>query len=257
MSLLIIGIPLFFSLRFPQVPSFLSNVFSYTAYPFLILQNAAVYPIKTYFQKKQSIATLQKEVERLRKEKKELLNELIEMHSTVWFFQTTNELIDYKMHHYQSEAQLAQIIYRHISFDEHFYLINRGSHHGVVPDMVAVYKNCLVGRIGRVYPYYSKVILITDKNCKVASHAVKSKVNGISEGILDKNILKLNYVNHLNTIQHNDIVLSSGEGLIFPKGYGLGTIKKYHIDGLFYDIEIEPFLTWNDLDYCYVMQKDS
>ena len=39
--------------------------------------------------------------------------------------------------------------------------------------MIAVFKDCFLGRVVEVYPWYSKVLLITDPGCKVAVYAPK------------------------------------------------------------------------------------
>ena len=67
--------------------------------------------------------------------------------------------------------------------------------------MIAVFKDCLVGRVVEVYPYYSKVILITDPTCKVAAICTSTNVKGIHEGMLSLTTTKLSFVNHLEEVK--------------------------------------------------------
>ncbi len=100
--------------------------------------------------------------------------------------------------------------------------------------MIAVYKGCLLGRVCEVYPWFSKLELITDKSCKIAAHGLLSKASGIYQGTNSESLAQLNHVSHLAMLQDNDVLISSGEGLVFPRGFGLGKIKRFHVDGLFF-----------------------
>jgi rod shape-determining protein MreC len=133
--------------------------------------------------------------------------------------------------------------------------IDRGASKGVQPNMVALYKNCLIGRVSEVYPSYSKVLLITDKTCKIAALCGTTKSSGIHEGLNKKDYCTLNYVSHLCTLEEGELVISSGEGLVFPQGFGLGKIKSFTRKGLFYDVVIEPLVDLKNIEYVYIIQK--
>lgn len=56
-------------------------------------------------------------------------------------------------------------------------------------------------------------------------------------------------------MQEGDLVLSSGEGLIFPRGFALGNVKHYQVNGLLHDVIVEPLINLETINYCYVIQK--
>ncbi|MCF7899852.1 hypothetical protein K9L05_04390, partial [Candidatus Babeliales bacterium] len=90
------------------------------------------------------------------------------------------------------------------------------------------------------YKYFSKILLITDKRSKVSVFANNTGAVGISIGKNKINSFNMGYVSHLSKIENQDLIISSGQGLIFPEGFCLGKIKKFKLDNLSYKIGIEP-----------------
>lgn len=189
-------------------------------------------------------------------QKEDILQELIMLKSASRFYEETAELIEFKNRYQQSPQALAQIILKNFSDGGHFFLIDKGSSAGVCVDMIAVYKNCLVGRVIEVYPYYSKLALITDKSCRVAAYCPTTGVCGIHEGVNNELVTSLEHVSHLQPIHNNDLVISSGDGMIFPRGFGLGTVQYHEIkEGLYHIVRLKPLLDFRALLYCYIVQK--
>ncbi len=56
-------------------------------------------------------------------------------------------------------------------------------------------------------------------------------------------------------MQKNDLVISSGQGMVFPRGFGLGRIRYFTADGVNYTTRLSPLLNLKKLDYCYLLQK--
>jgi rod shape-determining protein MreC len=134
-------------------------------------------------------------------------------------------------------------------------LIDAGSSKGVEKDMVVVYKHCLVGKVTEVYPWYSKVVAITDRTCKVAVQCVNQKTTGIHEGTNDLGATQLKYVSHLEPIEVGDYLISSGEGLVFPRGLGVGQIVSCAQSGLYHVIEVKPLIDMQKIAYCTVIKR--
>ena len=153
-------------------------------------------------------------------------------------------------------GQIVQVLSRNLSEREHSLIVDAGSRHGVTSDMVVTYQNCLVGRVAEVFPLYSKVILITDKTCKVAAYCAKTRAAGIHVGSHEDHT-ELQRVNHLSPVEQGDLVLSSGEGLIFPAGFGLGHVETVSSDGLYQQVSVKPLIDGASLNYCMLLQKGS
>jgi rod shape-determining protein MreC len=122
--------------------------------------------------------------------------------------------------------------------------------------MVAVYNSCLVGKVIEVYPWYCKVGLITDSECKIAAFCAKTTTNGILEGLNKDDVMMLRYVSHLSQVMEGDVIVSSGQGLIFPAGFGLGTIIHIAKENLFYTIRVKPMIDLQSVQHCIIIAKE-
>lgn len=69
------------------------------------------------------------------------------------------------------------------------------------------------------------MVLITDKHSEVAAYTNITNANGIVKGINNPDECELIYVNHLLSVSDEDLVLSSGQGLVFPEGFCLGQVS--------------------------------
>jgi len=250
---------LFFAGRSTLIPlSHISgSVSSYFLYPLLVIQHKIINPIKEYLQQRAIKKRVFSELDQLKNEYKKLQAELIAVKSNEHYYRDIKELIEYKKRYEAGSAKIGQIIFKQFSDTEHFFLVNLGRNHGIELDMVAVYNNCLVGRVSELFPWYCKVVAITDRSCKVAAYCDQTKSCGIHVGANSLKQSSLNRVSHLSTIKEGDLILSNGEGLIFPSGFGLGRVKEYKKGGLWYDITIEPLISIQELSYCSFISKSS
>lgn len=191
----------------------------------------------------------------LEAERQTLLSENIELNGLLSFAQETQELREFKKNYDCESALVAQVLSKHFSDQSHYFLVDGGTNKDIVPGMVVVYKDCLVGKVIEVYRHYCKVLLITDRLCKVAACCAKSKASGIYEGINQEWAAAFNHVSHLAHVEAGDLILSSGEGLLFPRGFGLGRVKSFVTNGLFHEINVEPLIDVRGIKYCCLLKK--
>lgn len=247
---------IFFSHKSPFLSSskIIDTACSVIVYPILKIPALVTEPIRSLLMKKWTIAGLQQEVDTLRYEKEQLISQLVESQGLLNFMQETQALYEFQKQ-FPQQGVMAHVIMRHLAPDEHFYLVDKGSHHGITNGMVAVYQNNLVGRVDETFPFYSKVVLITDQRCKVAAWCGQKKARGIHEGMQDKEMTVLKFISHLDPIRVGELVLSSGEGVVFPYGYALGSIVYCAIDGVFQSVKIKPLIQFDSLTHCLIIQK--
>lgn len=234
---------------------FIQHAASYLVYPVLLLQYSIIDPIKKWRLGKQTFAEVHDELARMQKEYGRVLAENIYLHAELSYFQNTKELREFKTRFEEQNARIVRVLARTFSDQAHFFLIDAGSQKGVEKDMVVVYKNNLVGRVTDVYPWYSKVCLVTDRLCKVAAYCVDSKARGIHEGANRDDSATLSYVSHLAEVKENELVLSSGEGLVFPEGFALGMVASSSVEGLYNHVTVKPMCDLRNIDYCMVMNR--
>jgi rod shape-determining protein MreC len=239
---------------------------SYIVYPLLCMQQKFIEPFTAWKKRSYDIGQLEKKIEELQQKHDEVCAENGALKALHCYAHETKELRDFNKKYLLQRGHVAQILARHFSLNNHFFFVDAGSSHGIHKDMVALYNNAIVGKVTDVYPWYCKVNIITDVDCKVAAlclpsfiaekERIKKGVSGIHEGINDCSCTVLRYVSHLESVNVGDDVISSGEGLIFPRGFALGTIKSVHKEDLFYAITVQPALDFEALRYCVLISKE-
>jgi len=227
---------------------------AFIGYPIYVINKIVFMPIQAGIAHYSTMQSLKHELKLLNERNEKLMQENIAHQATACYYHDTHELREYKKR-YTAPAQIADVIAQHFSTKEHYILVDAGSNKNIQPDMVAVYKNCLVGRVTHVYRSYSKVVLITDAACPVAAQCTATGAQGIHKGQFDFDATTLTFVGHLDTLQQNDLVISSGQGTVFPRGFALGTIQSYELAGLCYTISIKPIIPLQTIRSVYLLEK--
>lgn len=243
--------------------SWVNTISSTILYPFLRLQHIIAAPIAALKEKHVAIQDLKSQVFLLNKEKEALIAENISLRGSLYHGMQIKDLVEFNKR-YQEKGVIAQVLARHFSSENHFFLIDAGMSIGIKKDMIALYCNTIIGKVVEVYPWYCKVSLVTDNDCKIAAVCLPSEINpkksvkgvkGIHEGT-NSFQTTLRYVSHLDLVKVGDQVFSSGEGLIFPQGFALGTIVAAKKEDLFYTISVEPQVDLQKLEYCILIARD-
>jgi rod shape-determining protein MreC len=102
--------------------------------------------------------------------------------------------------------------------------IDRGSSDGVVPGLGVIHTSGVVGRVQRVTPHYADVLTLLDPSSNLDVIVQRSRARGILSGQSKQLSCKLKYIDRLDDIQVDDILVSSDFGHIFPKGLLVGTV---------------------------------
>lgn len=201
----------------------------------------------------QELRNLREEVNRLQMENQSLHLELSNhksLESDLARLQTVLQ-IKTKLPH---QAKIARIIARDPSTWNKSFVVDIGTEDGVLPDSPVISEQGIVGRVLSVTAKNARVLLTTDANSSVAGIDERSGVNGIVQGTgLDQ--LRYGYVGAAEDVQKDDVIVSSGMGGTFPKGYALGTVvkKSQSENGLNTDIEMASAVDFAALDYVFIL----
>jgi len=135
----------------------------------------------------------------------------------------------------------AHVIGRPTNAWEGVITIDRGSADGVTVGMPVIGNLGLLGQTVQVSRNTARVRLITDQRSGVASMIQRTRVEGVVSGSLDGR-LSLEYVSTETTVRVGDVVISSGQGGVFPKGLLIGEVTKVARSAsmLQQDIRVEP-----------------
>lgn len=225
---------------------------SYILYPVMKLQKTFTDPIYAHVARKTDIATLHKDVSDLQTMNEDLQAQIITLLATIDFENRSQDVRDFEQKYDFSQQKIVQILMR--SFDDggHFYWVDAGSNQGINLNMIAMYKNNIVGRVIYVDPLYSKIALVTDKRCKIAVTCSQTKTVGIYQG---NNSFEpsLEFVPHYETLALDDILMSSGQGLVYPQGFAVGAIKSFEVCDVAYKVVVQPLIDLHALEFIYLI----
>jgi rod shape-determining protein MreC len=200
------------------------------------------------------LKNLRQEVNRLQTENQSLQLELSNhksVQSELERLQTVLQL-KAKLPH---KAKIARIIAHDPSTWNKSFVIDVGTEDGVAVDSAVISEQGgIVGRVLETSAKNSRVLMLSDVDSSVAGIDQRSRVTGVIQGT-GLNQLKFGYVNPEEDVQKDDVIVSSGLGGIFPKGYAIGSIvKKTQSDnGLYTDIEVAPAVDFASLDYVFIL----
>lgn len=239
-------------------PQVLDSIAATCAYPFLLLQDSLVKPLVRMTARRASLTEVTKALGEYKEQNSALLADNIACKATQLNAKQMEEALRFSERYSTHDAVVGQVILRHFSKEAQFYLLDVGELRGICIDMIAVYKNCLVGRVTEVYPRYCKVTLITDQTSKVPVICVKTGSQGILEGLNSLEKTNLAFVSHLLAMEKDDLVLSSGDGLVYPKGFAAGKVLDFSLNennGLIYQVSVLPLAPLRDIRFCCLLSK--
>jgi len=112
----------------------------------------------------------------------------------------------------------------------HRIVIDKGSNAGAYVGQPIVDADGIMGQLASVSPLSSQVVLITD-----ASHALPVEVNrtglrSIAVGTGDIDRLELPYLPNNADVREGDLLVSSGLGGRFPRGFPVGVVRQVSRD---------------------------
>lgn len=237
--------------------SSLESCMSYVTYPIFLVNNVVTSHLQSCINFFQSRNALQAKVQVLEEQCERLYKQLCEQKAVEHFVEHSKELSGFLQRYGLHNKIFAKILVHHFGKDEHYFYINQGTRDGVTKDMVALYKFQILGRVTEVYPWYSKVILITDRHSKIAAYANSTNADGIVKGLNTIEECELTYVSHLLKVVDDDLVISSGKGLIFPEGFCLGQISHHSLkdQALYHTIYLRPLVDFKEIKFCWLTDQ--
>ena len=122
------------------------------------------------------------------------------------------------------KLEAAHVIAHDISGDYFGVRIDVGSEKGIRPGMGVISPLGVVGRVLRVTKGYSDVLTVLDPTSNVDVVIQRSRVRGVLSGQTGDLQCKLKYVDRLDDVRKEDVVVASGFGGTFPKGLLVGQV---------------------------------
>ena len=141
--------------------------------------------------------------------------------------------------HTPSKTVAATIIATGAGSNSKVVFVDRGTASGVQRGMAVVTPDGIVGKVIAAYPTASQVLLITDPDFAAGVIFQKSQVHGTLKG-QGTPLCKVDYVAFEEKVEPGEVVYTSGDDRIFPRGFRVGVVKNVRPGQPFKEILVEP-----------------
>jgi rod shape-determining protein MreC len=152
----------------------------------------------------------------------------------------------------------AKVISNSVNKQLNYITLNKGSRHGIKPDMGIIDASGIVGVITDVSPNYSTGLSMLNRRLSVPAKITKNNYFGslVWDGE-NYNSADLREIPFHIIVNVGDTVVTSGYSNVFPEGIMIGTIKKFDVESgtNFYNIKVELSTNFKTLKYVEVVQN--
>ena len=118
--------------------------------------------------------------------------------------------------------------------------LDRGSFSGVQRGMAVVTPDGIVGKIINSYPSASEMLMVTDPEFAAGVMSQNGQVHGTMKGQGNPTLCKVDYVPFQEKVEVGDLLYTSGEDRIFPRGFPVGVVKEVRNAQPFKEIYVQP-----------------
>ncbi len=247
---ILLGAALFFG-----VQKWATQLSAIVTTPVLYAQHTISQSIARINKRRTKITDLKKRLQEVETENALLLEQLVEQTARANVCRSFTQLSSFAERYQLTDAPLVQILLKHITNDSHYFLVGGGSNKKIQKNDIALYHHQLIGKVVEVYPFYSKVQLITDPTSRIAIECASTHTKGIAEGTGNSKELNLTFAVHFSELKDTDLILSLGTGLIFPRGFGIGTAHKEVTKDVFHKATITPLIAIEEIEECLIASR--
>jgi len=226
---------------------------SYVLYPFLKIHTSIDYFMHQHKENKKTIEDLRRELQVLSIAHSLTKARVAQLEAQQVFIEQSQEVVDFAQRYEHSQKTIAKVLFYYHSSLEDVMFIDGGFDKGFNKDDIVVFQNALIGRIIEVYPWYSKIALITDSRCRI-SVTIGTDISGIACG-KNNNIIDLMFIPHYKNVAVGNLVISTGQGLVYPQGFAIGIVESVKTDSVSHSIRVKPYVSINNIFYVYVFKK--
>ena len=130
--------------------------------------------------------------------------------------------------------------------------LNRGQKDGIQKNFAVFTPDGVVGKVLEVFPGTAQILLITDKESGVGSLLAASRTVGVVKGTGGP-ICRMDYVLNDQDVAMGEVIFTSGQDRIFPKGLPVGRVTATRSGFPFKTIELQPIAGLDRLEEVFVL----
>lgn len=229
----------------PNISDFSSAVNSLVA-PLTQVLNKITIDANQTISSSKTPSEYESEIEELKKEIRKLRTALIDYYDVKKENTQYLKFYDFKSQNKSLQFKSSSIIARDPNDLFGSFTLDKGASSGISINDPVITENGLVGRVSSVSSNSCKVSTILSPDFKAGIIDVRTNDSGVIVGnvkIADQNLSAMMYLSAQNSVQIDDIVVTSGLGGVYPKNMPVGKIRELKhddYDSSLYAI-IEPF----------------
>ena len=152
----------------------------------------------------------------------------------------------------------ADVVNNSVNRRNNYLTLNKGSNHGIAPEMAVITSNGIVGITKDVSPNFSTVLSILNKDAKISAKIKRTDEIGslVWEGGDYRFGLLLDIGTHVK-LKVGDTVVTNNFSAIFPNNIPIGTIESFkpREGGEFYAIKIKYIANLKNITQVYVINN--
>jgi rod shape-determining protein MreC len=133
--------------------------------------------------------------------------------------------------------------------------VNRGQGDRVRPNMAVITPEGIVGKIVEVFPATAQVLLISDRDSGVGALLEETRTHGVVKGSGGPDP-RLDYVVNDEKVRSGDVILTSGEDRIFPKGLLIGVVSSANPGNPFQTIRVKTAARLDRLEEVLILLSE-
>ncbi len=202
-----------------------------------------------------NFSSLTGELKKLREEKEKLTSEIALLRQANQENETLRALLNLKQSLTAFETKAAAVLAGDSSPYIKSILIDAGEKDGLtVQTPILAANGALIGQVIEVYPTKSRVLLIIDLNSAVSGRVQSTGELAIVKGDGRENCLFERLMKETN-MKAGDLVVTSGEGGIFPPGLPIGEIQEVYVrSSLYLEAVVKPLADFSSLNFVIIVE---
>ena len=142
-------------------------------------------------------------------------------------------------------------------------IVNRGSDDGVKVNMPVIAYNgdlkAVVGKVIEVRGSVSRILPAISPDMKIGVMLQESRYPGLMEGYSgESSLCRVDYVSRSAQMKPGDIVITSGQGGVFPQGLLVGNVLKVLSSktSSFQQVLVKPIIDYDQVEQVYIIKKE-
>lgn len=137
--------------------------------------------------------------------------------------------------------------------------LDKGSNHGIRPNMGVISTDGIVGVVRAVSPHFCKVMSLLHRETRIKAEIARNHYFGtLTWNGKDPQFMQLEAIPKHAEVQVGDTVMTSGYSQLFPPALIIGTVESYGTPSgeNFYDIRVKLRNDLSNLRYAYIIKNE-